>query len=276
MKLLILSDLHIPPESVTSLFHLEKYKRILKNQITSDYDMVFISGDVFEHRVPYYVNVFETLQILFNEKPVIFCLGNHEFAYEDYNSVLKTYEAQYKIFKEKFPNNISICLDISNYFDFENNRIVGNVFWYDWSLNNCRTLMKGEILDGWLDISIKNFDPLEEHEKCKQKIFKNVDITKNMILLTHTVPHESMNSFSKEQPDSPYNSYSGTKDFLKELTGMNFKFSFCGHTHRKENHEIYGIKCINIGNDYFFHTNKIEWMIFDVDENLNIKNIIQR
>lgn len=273
MKLLILSDLHISPETVSSSYQLEKYKRILKNQITSEYDIVLISGDVFEHQVPKYVNVFETLQILFNKKPVIFCLGNHEFAFEDYNSVLKTYDVQYKIFKVKYPDSNIVCLDISGQFNFGNNRIVGNVFWYDWSLNNCRTLMKGEIIEGWLDASIKNFDPLEEHKLCKSQILNNVDVTKNMILLTHCVPHESMNSFSKDEPYSPYNSYSGTKNFLKELTGMNFKFSFCGHTHRKENHEIYGIKCINIGNDYFFHTNKIEWMIFDVDDNLNINNI---
>lgn len=275
MKLLILSDLHIPVETAASYFYFEKYKRILEKQITSDYDMVLISGDVFEHQVTYKVNVFNILDILFNGKPVVFCLGNHEFAFENYNDVIDMYKREYEQFKLLYPDKSIKCLDISNYYDFGNNRIVGNVFWYDWSLNNCRTLMKGEIIEGWLDTSIKNFDPLEEHEKCKQKIFKNVDITKNMILLTHTVPHESMNSFSKEQPYSPYNSYSGTKDFLKELTGMNFKFSFCGHTHRKENHEIYGIKCINVGNDYLFHTNKIEWMIFDVDENLNLKNIIQ-
>ncbi len=276
MKLLILSDLHIPVETAASYFYFEKYKRILEKQITSDYDMVLISGDVFEHQVTYKVNVFNILDILFNGKPVVFCLGNHEFAFENYNDVIDMYKREYEQFKLLYPDKSLKCLDISNYYDFGNNRIVGNVFWYDWSLNNCRTLMKGEIIEGWLDTSIKNFDPLEEHEKCKQKIFKNIDITKNMILLTHTVPHESMNSFSKEQPYSPYNSYSGTKDFLKELTGMNFKFSFCGHTHRKENHEIYGIKCINVGNDYLFHTNKIEWMIFDVDENLNLKNIIQR
>ena len=276
MKLLILSDLHISVETAASYFYLEKYKRILEKQITSDYDMVLISGDVFEHQVTYKVNVFNILDILFNGKPVVFCLGNHEFAFENYNDVIDMYKREYEQFKLLYPDKSIKCLDISNYYDFGNNRIVGNVFWYDWSLNNCRTLMKGEILDGWLDISIKNFDPIKEHEKCKQKIFKNIDTTKNMILLTHTVPHESMNSFNKEQPHSPFNSYSGTKDFLKELTEMNFKFSFCGHTHRKENHEIYGIKCINVGNDYLFHTNKIEWMIFDVDENLNIKNIIQR
>lgn len=270
MKILVLSDLHIPPEMVNNLFQIEKYKRILKKEIQSDYDMVLISGDIFEHRVPKYQNVFEVLQILFNEKPVIFCLGNHEFAYEKYQDVLKTYNVQYEVFKEKFPNNKCICLDISGKYDFGNNRIVGNVFWYDWSLNHCRALMKGELIEDWLDYSIEEFEPMVEHENCKKQIFENIDQSKNMILLTHTVPHEDLNSFSKDDPHSPFNAYSGEKDFLKEIKDKNFKFAICGHTHRREVKDIYGIHCINIGNDYFFHNNKIKNVILEVDDNLNL------
>lgn len=275
MKMLILSDLHISAEYVTSQFKLEKYKRILKDQIDVDYDLVLISGDVFEHRVPHYVNVFETLQYLFDNHPVVFCLGNHEFAYEDYQSVLKTYKAQYEVFKSKWPHGQVCCLDICGHYDFENSRIVGNAFWYDWSLNNCRTLMKGEIIDGWLDATIENFDPLLEHENCKQQIFDNIDSAKNMILLTHCVPHESLNAFNIDQPFSPFNSYSGVKDFLKEIKDKNFKFAFCGHTHRKANKDIYGIIGFNLGNDYYFKNFKIDWTLFDVNENLEINKFLQ-
>lgn len=264
MKLLILSDLHIPVEYVVNQFKLEIYKKKLQNQIKSNYDIVLISGDVFEHQVTKHKNVYEILNYLFDGKKVVFCLGNHEFAYEDYNSVITTYDVQYKIFKEKYYDKDIICLDVCGQYNFNNYRIVGNVFWYDWSLNNCRTLMKGEIIEGWLDNTIENFDPLQEHNFCKQQIFNNIDKSKNMILLTHTVPHEFLNTFSKEQPTSPFNSYSGTKDFLKELNGLNFKYAICGHTHRREINEIYGIKCINIGNDYFFRTNKIEYFILDI------------
>lgn len=274
MKILILSDLHIPPEMITSLFKLEKYKRILQKQIHSEYDMVLISGDVFEHRVPKYQNVFELLYILFNGKPVVFCLGNHEFAYEKHQNVLKTYNIQYQIFKEKEPNSNIICLDVNGYYDFGNNRIVGNVFWYDWSLNHCRTLMKGELIEEWLDFSIEEFDPMKEHEKCREQILKNIDRTKNMILLTHTVPHKELNSFTKDDPISPFNAYSGVKDFLKEIKDQNFKFSICGHTHRREIKDIYGIHCINIGNDYFFRNNKIKRVIVNVDDNLNLIDIV--
>lgn len=273
MKILILSDLHITVETICSQFKLEKYKRILNNQITSDYDVVLISGDVFEHQVPQYVNVFETLQYLFDNHPVIFCLGNHEFAYEDHDSVLKTYKAQKEVYMEHSNTTLITCLDIDGYSDFDNFRIVGNVFWYDWSLNNCRTLMKGEIIDGWLDSTIKNFDPLKEHKKCKEQIFDNLKKDKNTILLTHTVPHEILNSFNRDEPNSPFNSYSGVKDFLKEVSDLNVKYAFCGHTHRPENHFVYGIHCLNIGNDYFFRTNKIKWAVFEVNEDLDLMNI---
>jgi len=274
MKYLILSDLHISVDSVTSQFKLEKYKRILKNNLPESYDIVLISGDVFEHRVPHYVNVFETLQYFFDFKPAVFCLGNHEFAYEDHDSVLKTYKAQYEVFKSKWPNGSVCCLDISGYYDFDNARIVGNVFWYDWSLNHCRTLMKGEIVDGWLDATIENFDAMKEHENCKKQIMNSLSEEKNHILLTHTVPYEKLNMFSIEEPNSPYNSYSGCADFLNEIKDKNFKFAFCGHTHKKANLEVYDINCLNIGNDYYFKTFRIDWALFDMDKDLNIFNIL--
>lgn len=273
MKLLILSDLHISADTACSQFRLEKYKRILENQITSEYDIVLISGDVFEHHVPHHTNVFETLQYLFNRKYVVFCLGNHEFAYESHESVLKTYKAQYEIFKEHYPYGSVTCLDISNFCDFDTFRIVGNVFWYDWSLNNCRTLMKYEIVDGWLDSTIENFDAYGEHLKCKEQIITYLPAEKPSILLTHTVPHESLNTFNREEPFSPFNAYSGMKDLFADLPPNNLKFAFCGHTHRPENHVINDIQCFNIGNDYFFKTNKIKWAVFEVNEKLELMNI---
>lgn len=274
MKFLILSDLHIAANYVTSQFKLEKYKRILKDNVKNDYDVVLISGDVFEHRVPHYVNVFETLQYLFDFHPVVFCLGNHEFAYEKFINVLKTYKAQYEIYQDKFPDGKVICLDVSGYADLEDCRVVGNVFWYDWSLNHCRVLMKGEIAPGWLDKTIQDFDAINAHEECKKQIFKSLSDTKKHILLTHMVPHEKLNMFSIEDPTSPYNAHSGVSDFLNEIKDKNFKFAFCGHTHRNANLDLYEIKCLNIGNDYYFRTMKIRYAIFDLDENLNIKEFL--
>ena len=274
MRVLILSDLHIAAEYVASQFKLEKYKKILKDNIKNDYDVVLISGDVFEHGVTKSVNVFEVLEEMFDHKPVIFCLGNHEFAYEKYETVLKRYYAQSEVYHFKNLNGKVICLDVSGYADLENCRIVGNVFWYDWSLNHCRVLMKGEIVPGWLDETIKDFNAMKAHEECKKQIFESLSDTKKHILLTHMVPHEKLNMFSIEEPTSPYNAYSGVTDFLNEIKDKNFKFAFCGHTHRNANLDLYGIKCLNIGNDYYFRTIKIKHAIFDLDKDLNLKEFL--
>lgn len=254
MKALILSDLHISAEYYFSGFKNTKYKRILNDFIKDDYDIVIISGDVFECSIMRVnENPFDLLNFLFNGKPVVFCLGNHEFAYQDYNKVIDYWNKMQNESKNKDIH----CLDVENGVEIGDWKFVGNVFWYDWSLNQNQMLMKGEILDSWLDTTIKNFNAEKEHEKCKEQILKNVSKNKNNILVTHCVPHWSLNTFSIEEPYSAYNSYSGCKDFLNELKDLNFKYSFCGHTHRREIKEIYGIKCYNIGNDYLFKTNKI-------------------
>lgn len=269
MKILVLSDLHINKNYYSSRFYLDKYKRILKNNIPVNYDLVLISGDVFESTAPAFINVFDALDYLFDGKTVVFCLGNHEFAYQSYPKVLQEYQ---KMKKEFAGSNVS-CLDIDHYFDVDNTRIVGNAFWYDWSLNHSRLLMKGEIINGWLDASIEDFNPMKEHEVCKNNILNSIDKNKNHILLTHTVPHEELNLFSVEDPLSPYNAYSGCEDFLVQLKDKNFKFVFCGHTHRFVHKYIYDIPCLNLGNDYYFKTGKIDGMIFNVDQDLNINDL---
>ena len=151
------------------------------------------------------------------------------------------------------------CLDVEGHIVKDNINFVGNVFWYDWSLNNNRLIMKGEIIKGWLDRSIADFDAIEEHEKCKDQIFKNLSTEHKNVLITHMVPHRDLNRFSIEEPFSPYNAYSGVNDFLSEIEskGFELEYAICGHTHKREIKDINGVRCINIGNDYFSHTNKI-------------------
>lgn len=257
MKALILSDLHINQEYYNDIFGQKKYKKILENQIKEDFDIVLIAGDVFEHRIMNTKqNPFDILNFLFDEKEVVFCLGNHEFAYEHFNDVMKYWS--------KFSNNNIHCLDVCNNVVINNVNFVGNVFWYDFSLNKNPMLMKGEIVDGWLDATIKEFDPIKENEINKNKILKSIDENRRNILITHMVPHWLLNSFSIDQEMSLYNAYSGNYDFLKEIKNKNIEYAICGHTHRRECKDIYGIHCINIGNDYYFKTNRIEYMIIEI------------
>lgn len=261
MKALVLSDLHWNYHDIHDSYSILKLKRIFHNFIKEDYDIVLISGDIFESSIMKYnnpfVNPYIILEEIFENKKVIFCLGNHEFAFQDYYAVLDYYG-------KKQLNNGIYCLDICDKIMIDNINFVGNVFWYDWSLNHNRLLMKGEILNGWLDHTIINFDPIKYNEINKNSILQSLSKENKNVLITHTVPHKDLNTFSIEEPYSAYNAYSGCDDFLKEIKDYPVEYAICGHTHRREIKEIYGIKCINIGNDYFFHTNKIEYKVIEL------------
>ena len=78
----------------------------------------------------------------------------------------------------------------------KNVNFVGNVFWYDFSLNKNPLVMQGEILDGWLDATIENFDPIHENIKCQKQIVDNLSKNMKNVLITHMVPHIKLNWFS--------------------------------------------------------------------------------
>lgn len=257
MKALVLADLHINTKVFMNNFDFNKFKRTIKNNIKEDYDIVLIAGDLCESSIcnrdiP---DIYDKLYNIF-EKDIVFCLGNHEFAYMDFNFV--------KEFWSKYKHDHVHCLDIDGKYEKDNITFIGNVFWYDFSLNNNQLLMQGEIDPGWLDATIKNFDPIFENQKCKAQILENISSINKNILITHMVPHESLNLFSLDMPYSIYNAYSGCKDFLKELKDFKIDYAICGHTHKRVCKEINGINCINVGNDYFFRTNKYEYMIIDI------------
>jgi Icc-related predicted phosphoesterase len=251
--------------ALAETFRIEKQKRIFNDQFSSwlnSCDVIVISGDLVEHGIIKYgntINPLESLYKLFNEKEVIFCLGNHEFAYESHPEVLK-YWSQWK-----HPH--VHCLDVEGSVEIGDFNFVGNVLWYDFTLNKNPLVLKGDIIDGWLDATIEDFDPIAECEKCKEQIYSNLKKDKRNILVTHMVPHIDLNTFSRETPMSPYNAYSGCDRFLLDIQdkGYEIEYAICGHTHRRECKEIWNTPCINIGNDYFFRTNHIEKMVLEID-----------
>lgn len=259
MKILVLSDLHFSTNEF--VFKPDELRNRIQSIIGKELeaaDLVAISGDVVEASIMKFT--LDPLQILYQifQKEVVFCLGNHEFAYNDYSDVIN----YWKQFKHEHVH----CLDVDGHFVKDNVNFVGNVFWYDFSLNENPTVMQGEILDGWLDATIKNFDPIKENKKCQEQILSNLSKDKTNILITHTVPHRDLNSFSREQPYSPYNAYSGNMDFIQTILDSNYKveYALCGHTHRREMKEIHRVYCINIGNDYYFKTGWINSMIIEL------------
>lgn len=261
MKLLILSDLHIGNQFYRNEFSLLKYKRLLQTNIKEDYDMVVISGDVFQHTIMRTnISPYSILNNLFNGKNVVFCLGNHQFAFESYNDVIEYWKKN----QYNYNGNNVFCLDVIDKVIINDINFVGNVFWYDFSMNKNQFLMNGQIIENWLDASIQNFDPIKQNKLCQNKILSSLSKDKRNILVTHMVPHWTLNTFSIQQECSMYNAYSGNYDFLKKIKSFNIEYAICGHTHKRQIKQIYNIKCINIGNDYVFKNGKIVNLIVEV------------
>lgn len=256
MKALILSDLHI--YFWWNQNEVDDYKRLVSN-ITTDkeFDCIIISGDIFEHDlIGTSKNPYKFLSDIFNVNvPIICCLGNHEFAYKSVNEV----HTWFNSFKDRY--NVHL-LDIEGQYIYNGFNFVGNVFWYDNTLANNLLAKPDYIVKNWLDSSIEDFIPSVENCICRKQILDNTSIEYPNILITHTVPHWKLNWFSIHQPESLYNQYSGCKDFLIEL--KNYKWCFCGHTHRRMTNEIYGINCFNIGNDYLRQYNEVKYEIVEL------------
>lgn len=259
MKILALSDLHI--HFIFNPKAYLYYKKVVENKIANlDFDCIIITGDIFESSAinKWGFNPYETLRDLFSftDAPIIFCLGNHEFAYNRINDVIKYYEANYD---KQF--NVH-CIDILNKYQIDNYNFIGNVLFYDNTLANNSLAVDDYIVKNWLDSTIIDFIPSIECNKRKEIIKNNIDKNKINILLTHCVPHEKLNWFSINEPNSLYNQYSGCKTFLEELKDI--KWSFSGHTHKRICTEINGINCVNVGNDYFDEFDEIKYYIAEV------------
>jgi predicted MPP superfamily phosphohydrolase len=261
MKILALSDLHI--HFVFNPKAYNYYKSVIRQKFEnlSEYiDAIVITGDIFESTAinKWGFNPYETLRNFFDftDVPIVFCLGNHEFAYNRINDVLKFFEANYD---SKY--NVH-CIDVLNKYQIDNYNFIGNVLFYDNTLKNNPFAIDDHIVSNWLDSKIIDFIPSKECEIRKKQIKDNIQENKINILLTHCVPHERLNWFSINQPNSVYNQYSGCRYFLEELN--NIQWSFSGHTHKRMFCEINGINCVNVGNDYFDEFDEIKYYIAEV------------
>jgi len=199
MKIFATSDLHISnPDS--EQFSILKYK-VEKE----DPDIVVICGDIYDTLD---VDPFSELATL--GKPVVFCLGNHEFAYQKYGDVINRYAClQMQHLDEKV-----YCLDVlADGIEIDDVKFVGNVLWYDGSLSE-RMDVKDKLkhIDkNWLDNTIIDFDAVKEN-KIGIDLIKRAMTgwnDKRSVLVTHTVPYWKLNQFSYETPMSVYNIYSG-------------------------------------------------------------------
>ena len=257
MKLLFTSDLHMYGDTVDNILCV-----IRKKLSDSNPDALVISGDVSD--MPSY-----NTYAFFSEfdLPVVFCLGNHEFARSSVKETLEKYAHDYEVCVSHGVKNVH-CLDTEGHFDTHGVRFYGNVLWYDGSLYNgmYKTKYMNTIYERWLDSTIVGFNALDEHKKCVAQIKKaqrNVR-KKKLVLVTHCVPHRKLNLFDIDMPMSIPNCYSGV-DNLFDSYGIHPNLALCGHTHRRVeyNHVTQDgkkIHCVNSGNDYYFKTGEV---VFD-------------
>ena len=170
-----------------------------------------------------------------------------------------------------FREHNSHCLDIIGGYTKDNVNIIGNVLWYDGSHTIRKDSMNyiHKIYEGWLDATIENFNPMIEKDKCINQIKENILNDKINILITHMCPLYELNGHNFKDASSIFNIYSGYNNLFTDYD-IYVDYAICGHTHLPEkakhiyhdkNKEIY---CVNIGNDYFFRTQKTLFNILDV------------
>ena len=260
MKILFTSDLHIHPQTKDDIM------RIVHKKVKFEKPDVFvISGDVTDMPEG---NAFTLLGKL--DVPVVFCLGNHEFAYSSVDRTIEKAMLDASKAESEGVKHVH-CLDIEDSVDVNGVRFYGNVLWYDGSLSNRMDTSKymDHIWEHWLDASIQGFVPIREHNACVDSIVAVERMTENMpkVLVTHTVPHRKLNKFDVLTPMSIANCYSGVDDlFDRHLVYPDY--ALCGHTHQRVLYEHtcangHIVKCVNSGNDYFWNTQEI---VFDVLE----------
>lgn len=284
MKILALADLHIDlSQNDRNDFYMFAQKMQIQNAInTYKPDVITISGDVVERYVYFYkhrsakpINLYKFINNFFTPRstneiicdiPIIFCLGNHEFAH---NSIEETIEA-FTYAENQNGNKYNIhCLDIVGNVEFDTINFVGNVLWYDGSCSNRKDALNyiKNIDEGWLDASIINFDALKENKKCIEQIKNGIIEYKDNILITHMVPLYGLNAHNIHKPSSIWNVYSGHGNLFRDYD-IHVDVSISGHTHLPAMEDyIDGNKlthCWNIGNDYFCYTQKVIFNIIEV------------
>jgi len=203
---------------------------------------------------------------------VVFCLGNHDFAYDSVeNARARLLRDRDECLLKGVRN--AHCLDIEGHFDTHGVRFYGNVLWYDGTLCNRpdRDRWMRKIWDCWLDCTIEGFRPAEEFGRCVEQIVgeqSSASPGAKLVLVTHTVPLRALNAFDTATPDSIANCYSGAANLFDDH-GVRPDLALCGHTHRRAECEFAHpdgrvARCLNSGNDYWHSTGVVSSDVIEI------------
>ena len=247
MKLLCLSDLHIPAEAVIAAIDRKRLSPFLSAVAAAvaaaSPDAVVVTGDtVCSPQVRLLSAIFRT--VIPAEIPVIATLGNHEFWGRGFESTLE------KLREQTLADPDIFYLDLIGAVEFGGINFVGGTLFFDGSMR-VRDNQKIDEWDGWQDWRIFDIETryMEFNAYYVDMIRAKLKPGMPTALCTHHVPQVRLNGHIPGH----YSFYTGMKDLVHELP-FDPRFSnylICGHTHRRVTGEIIpGFLGVNVGSDY--------------------------
>lgn len=232
MKIQILSDLH------TEFGYYE-----IKN---TDSDIVVIAGDVGRG-----YNVINYLNSNIKNKQVLFVPGNHEFHYQDFNNLTKTFNLYNRKGNiEVLEKNIKI---IDDYL------FIGFTMWSDFNLYNNKCISKIHIEKNVNDFELIKYkdrklevDDISDANAWDMEWFRDILYNNKeykKIIITHNAPSEK--SIHLKYFNNILNPYFANN--LEELicSNENIKLWIHGHSHNSSDYYIGDTRVICNPRGYF-------------------------
>jgi predicted MPP superfamily phosphohydrolase len=252
IRILHVSDLHIDGDDMLNK-RTKQLRRVLSLERP---DVIVITGDIFESNLTW--DPYATIaDMVGDETPVIFTLGNHEFFYRSIKETKNFYWERYA------PDEYNVhCLDLLNFYEIGDVRYLGNVLWYDGSQASRADQNVNSFADGaWADRFIRDFDYIAENLDCTTRIYTSLDTDKIKVLCTHHTPHIDLNAHcSIPGGISDFNAYGGMLRFLETI---DVDYALCGHTHSRDvGRQIGECFCSNVGHQL----SRLEYFLLEVPD----------
>ena len=238
MKIGFLSDLHITHN--TSMLEYALHA-ILEATREAEIDKLFIVGDT-TNNYETTLHFVDTLRLNGLETYVIF--GNHEYWSLSYDEALKLTDPNYISGKVVELDEDNVVVAIDGFFDYSFVLEVDN-------LENQRLPKDKYALTS---MGKKHFDLQRNKIKEYEKVFNSMIVRleemlkeyqdKNIILITHYVPHQEFVSYTSSDIWNSNNSFMGSIRFSELAEKYDVDKVIFGHTHTSFNDTINGVEYI--------------------------------